>query len=85
MTSVISYKNLGRDAILEIEETYNKNRCDIWKVVSKYTSSVVPHNTPSAEDFFELFKDLARGRAVEYFNYDYEKCALDLLNRYDKR
>ena len=32
----------------------------------------MPHDTLSAEDFFELFKDLKQGRAVEYFNYDYQ-------------
>ena len=74
-----------RNAILEIEETYNKNRCDIWKALSRYTRSGVSYDTPNAEDFFELFKDLAQGRSVEYFSYDYEKCALDFLKRYDKR
>ena len=70
---------------LKSKKPTTKNRCDIWKAVSKYTRSVVPHNTPSADDFFELFKDLAQGRAVEYFNHDYEKCALDFLNRYNEK
>ena len=40
-------------------------------------------NVPSPDEFLDLFKDLAIGREADYFNYDYEKCAVDFLSKYD--
>ena len=35
------------------------------------------------EQFYEHFSNLARGCTVEYFNYDYDKCVIDFLEKYD--
>ena len=72
-----------RYAVNKIDEAYVNNRGDIWKIISQYTFAGKSHNEPNAEQFYEYFSDLARGFTVEYFNYDYEKCAIDFLNKYD--
>ena len=72
-----------RNAVNEIGKAYVKNRGDIWKIISRYTSTGKSHNEPNAEQFYEHFSNLARGCTAEYFNYDYENCAIDFLEKYD--
>ena len=40
-------------------------------------------NVTCPDEFLDLFKDLAIGREADYFSYDYEKWAINLLSKYD--
>ena len=52
-------------------------------MISQYAFDEKSHNEPNAEQYYEYSSGLARGFTVEYFNYDYKKCAIDFLNKYD--
>ena len=72
-----------RETITKIENAYHNDRSNTW-VILRHTLHVTSNqNAPSPDEFLDLFKDLATGREADYFDYDYENCAIDFLSKYD--
>ena len=72
-----------RDTIAKIENAYNNNKTYMWEILRHTLRVTTNENVPCPDEFLDLFKDLAIGREADYFNYDYEKCAVDFLSKYD--
>ena len=69
--------------ISNLEYAYHKNRCNMWKMRSKISHNSGTVNIPCREEFLELFESLATGLHIEYFDYDFEKYAIEFLHKYD--
>ena len=72
-----------RDTIAKIENAYDNNKTYMWEILRHTLRVTINENVPCQDEFLDLFKDLAIGREADYFNYDYEKCAVDFLSKYD--
>ena len=72
-----------RESITKIENAYHNDRSNMWEIL-RHTLRVTSNQYfPSPDEFLDLFKDLASGREADYFDYDYENCAIDFLSKYD--
>ena len=74
-----SYRN---DNIRIIEQSGNSP--DFWKVLNKICPSSQPVNQPTGTEFVDYFKGLCNPERREYFDYSYEREAVEFLKSYDK-
>ena len=72
-----------RDTIAKIENAYNNNKTYMWENLRHTLRVTTNENVLCPDEFLDLFKDLAIGREADYFNYDYENCAVDFFSKYD--
>ena len=77
------FRQYRRDTIANIKNAYNNNKTYMWEILRHTLRVTTNENVPSPDEFLDLFKDLAIGREADYFNYDYEKCAVDFFSKYD--
>ena len=62
----------------------SSNSTDLWKVLNNICPSSKPANQPTGTEFVEYFKELCNPERREYFDYDYERKAVEFLEKYDQ-
>ena len=72
-----------RETITKIENAYHNDRSNMWEILRHTLRVTSNQNVPSPDEFLELSKHLATGREADYFDYDYENCAIDFLSKCD--
>ena len=68
----------------KIQEAFNLNNNGMWRILSEASNPSVDGDMPSPTAFYDMFYELSLPREAEYFNYDYEQCAIEFLKVYDQ-
>ena len=55
----------------------------MWRILSEASNPSVDGDMPSPTEFY-MFYELSLPREIEYFNWDYEQCAIEFLKVYDQ-
>ena len=59
-----------------IEKAYMYDKSSMWSVLDKACREISTCNEPQDESFYEYFKELSTPPEANYFNPEYEACAL---------
>jgi len=77
-------RNYKNECLMKIEKAYSSNPGAMWKVLNEIEGDqYVPDGEPSALEFYDHFCKLAQPIDSPHFDYDYEKRAIEFLDKYD--
>ena len=71
------------DCVQLIIDKYESDRSNVWKTIEKLSQTRGDYASPSDNDFYEYFKDMADIQPDVSFNSVYETTALNFLHQYD--
>ena len=71
------------DCVQLIIDKYESDRSNVWKTIEKLSKTRDDYASPSDDDFYEYFKDMADIQPDVSFNSVYETTALNFLHQYD--
>ena len=77
------HRKYNRKCIKDIENAYNTNRSNMWRVINDMSRNYSNVNEPSDSEFYDHFVDICLPQNAEYFDNDYENMATEFLKQYD--
>ena len=77
------HRKYNRKCIKDIQNAYNTNRSNMWRVINDMSRNYSNVNEPSDSEFYDHFVDICLPQNAEYFDNDYENMATVFLKQYD--